>query len=157
MGVPNSIDYYDDFCILNVPELFHSDSFEISLSPITQRFDYLEISYPKGKSSKVEPAAFSSYTAHPRAGNDLVILNRNGQDFNSSGGPVIDKSTEQARAMNICIERGSNAVKALDLSLLNSRINEALLRGFVPSLSRYNYFFSYAKDCGPIGGRGGGP
>ncbi len=152
------INYYDDFCLLKVPEIENSDSFEESKSLIDRRFEYLEMSYPRGNNSLKEPSAFSSYISLPQTENDnLVILNRNGQDFNSSGGPVIDMSTHEVRAMNIFIETPNNTIRALDLYYLNPRIEEAISRGFVPSLSEYKYDLPYTKERPPIGGRGGGP
>ncbi|OQW51744.1 MAG: hypothetical protein A4S09_17590 [Proteobacteria bacterium SG_bin7] len=160
LDVVNSIDYYDDFCILDIPELDNTTSFAASPLPILTRFEYLEMSYPKGNNSPLEPSASSSHVSLPQTSRDrLVTLNRNGQDFNSSGGPVIDVATRQVRAMNICLEVPSNTVKALDLYYLNPRIEKALSSGYVPWLSNYAYHFPHytANERPPIGGRGGGP
>lgn len=149
---------YQDICVLDIAEHLQTPSFSPSLSPTTSRFQYLELSYPKGKNSRLEPSAFSSFISLPKTDRDaLVILNRNGQDFNSSGGPVIDVQSRQARAMTICIEPGSGSVKALDLYRLNSDIDIAVTNGFLPDLSQIIYDFTYSKTCGPVGGRGGGP
>lgn len=156
--VVNTITPIEDVCILDIPELSDAPSFTSSPTPLSKRFQYLELSYPKDKNSLNEPSAFSSFISLPKADSDgLAILNRNGQDFNSSGGPVINAKTGQVRAMTICIEPHSNSVKAIDLNLVNKDIETALALGFVPDLSGTTYEFTYSKKCIPVGGRGGGP
>ncbi|OQW51746.1 MAG: hypothetical protein A4S09_17600 [Proteobacteria bacterium SG_bin7] len=154
----NSIGYFDDFSLLQVPQLEGANSFLISDNPITEIFQYLELSYPRDNTALKDPSAFSSHLAHSKTDKDgIVLLNRGGQSFNSSGGPIIEVKSQQARALNICIERDSNAVKAIDLYNINAGINEALNSGFIPSLAEIKYNFTYSEKCPPIGGRGSGP
>ncbi len=85
------------------------------------------------------------------------MLNRHGQDFKSSGGGIFDFMTGELKAMDICIEPKSNAVLALNLGLLNEKIELALAKGYLNSLQGIEYHFIYENQCDPIGGRRGGP
>ncbi len=154
----NSISYFDDFCVLKVPHLESMDSFPISETPITKIFQYLELSYPRDNSALKDPSAFSSHIAHSKTDKEgVVLLNRSGQNFNSSGGPIVEVSSLKARALNICIENTTNAVKAIDIYRINEGIDAALAASFISSLAEIKYNFTYADKCPPIGGRGSGP
>ena len=154
----NQIDFYEDFALLLIDQDLINASPNLPLISINKNFKYLDLSYPKNKNSIQSPTALMGTTALPQTDeNHLVVLNRHGQDFKSSGGGIFDFMTGELKAMDICIEPKSNAVLALNLGLLNEKIELALAKGYLNSLQGIEYHFIYENQCDPIGGRRGGP
>lgn len=158
----NDINYYEDFVAL---EINGRSSFGFApVESIDADFKYYDLSYPRGKTSMESPNGIEGTTQNVRTAIDqVVVLNREGQDFNSSGAAIYDFLTGGLKAMDICIAR-SNVVVALNLSLLkeSGAVEKAVSQGFLKTLSdrKYNFVYQFAdkeNPCDPIGGRRGDP
>lgn len=153
----NQINYYDDFCVLELDR--NSVSFSPTNNPerLTKNFGYIQFGYPIGANSYHQPTINSSHSSHPNTAREgLIILNRSGQNILSSGGPVFDViSPNKPIAMSICIDE-AGLVRSLNLSQLNAKIYSAIQAGFISDLSRIQYDYPFASECTLIGGRRGG-
>ena len=155
---------YQDLAVLRVRDLEGGTGAEID--QVADRFPVLDLSYPKGISSRIQGTVFPDLDAHVigltsqtnSEEDHMIVISLRGQTFASSGGAVINLDTQKVAGIEIC----KSDEKKIIYALRADEIYQAILKIDFNQASPYPWSneairFTYEDDgCGPIGARGSG-